>query len=66
MTSINHKLAAAIAALAMLAPAAGAQAACREAHHAAGHVTASASQRHWTTSHCRGEGMKIRRDNRSI
>jgi hypothetical protein len=61
MTSINRKLAAAIATIAMLVPAVGAQAANRDASHAARHFAASASQRHFTTSRYHRQSTKLRR-----
>jgi hypothetical protein len=63
MTSITPKLTAMITTIAMLAPAAGAQAAAFQTLHPAGRFASSGSQRH---QHPRRSAIKFQPDSRSI
>jgi hypothetical protein len=65
MTSITPKLTAMITTLAMLAPAAGAQAATSQTLHPARHPAASGSQRHVSPAHARRLPATFQPDTRS-
>jgi hypothetical protein len=66
MTSITPKLTAAITTIAILAPAAGAQAATFQTPRPASHVASFTSARHRSAHHARRSTAKLQPDSRSI
>jgi hypothetical protein len=66
MTNITPKLTAAITTIALLAPAAGAQAAGLQTLRPARHFAISGSERHLSTHHAQRPAAKFHRDSRSI
>ena len=66
MTNINPKLTAALTTIALLAPAAGAQAATYGTIQPARHFAISTSARHGSAHHARRSTAKVQRDSRGV